>query len=111
MKNQKNKTTAKTKGTIAKTKQKTKEIHKDKKKKKKRDQLHFSERFFTCILPVSLSNTLGHNPFTLSVKCHFFPKAVAFIELFRAISFCILLTFRISAIRLFIFMNLFSLDF
>ena len=69
MKNQKNKTTAKTKGTIAKTK-KPKEIHKDKKKKKKRDQLHFSERFFTCILPVSLSNTRGHNPFMLLKLCY-----------------------------------------
>ena len=96
MKNQKNKTTAKTKGTIAKTKQKTKEIHKDKKKKKKkRDQLHFSERFFTCILPVSLSNTLGHNPFTLLKLCYllnaiFFQKqllSLSYLEQFLFVSF------------------------
>ena len=93
MKNQKNKTTAKTKGTIAKTKQKTKEIHKD--KKKKRDQLHFSERFFTCILPVSLSNTLGHNPFTLLKLCYllnaiFFQKqllSLSYLEQFLFVSF------------------------
>ena len=43
MKNQKNKTTAKTKGTIAKTKQKTKEIHKDKKKKKETNSIFLKD--------------------------------------------------------------------
>ena len=61
VKNQKNKTTTKT----------PKEIHKDKKQKKqKREPLHFSEKFFTCILPVSLSKTVGHNPFMLLKLCY-----------------------------------------
>ena len=33
----------------------------------------------------------------LSVKCHFFLKAIVFFELFKAISFSIILTFQISA--------------
>ena len=74
MKNQKNKRTAKTKQAITKTTKTTKEIHKDK-KKKKMDPLHFSENFFTCILPVSLSKTLRHNPFTL-LKLYYLLNAV-----------------------------------
>ena len=71
MKNQKNKTT-KTKQAITKTTKNPKEIHKVKKKnkKQKRDALHFSEIFFTCILPVSLSKTRGLNPFTLLKLCY-----------------------------------------
>ena len=66
VKNQKNKTTTKTKTTKT-----PKEIHKDKKQKKqKREPLHFSEKFFTCILPVSLSKTVGHNPFMLLKLCY-----------------------------------------
>ena len=71
MKNQKNKT--KTKQAITKTTKTPKEIHKVKKKKtkkQKRDALHFSEIFFTCILPVSLSKTRGLNPFTLLKLCY-----------------------------------------
>ena len=41
---------------------------------------------------------------------HFFLKAIVFFEVSEAISFSILFTFPISAIRLFIFMNFFSLD-
>ena len=40
----------------------------------------------------------------------FFLKAIVFFESIKAISFSILLTFRISAMRLFIFINFFSLD-
>ena len=69
MKNQKNKTTIKTKKTITKTTKTPEEIPEDK-KTLKRDPLHFSERFFTRILPVSLSKTLGHNPFTLLKLCY-----------------------------------------
>ena len=46
----------------------------------------------------------------LSVRCHFFLKAIVFFELFKAISFSIFLTFRILAMKLIIFMNFFSLD-
>ena len=41
---------------------------------------------------------------------HFFLKAIVSFELVKAISFYILFTFRISAVRLFIFMSFFSLD-
>ena len=40
----------------------------------------------------------------------FFLKVIVFFELLKAIYFSILLTFRFSAMRLFIFMNFFSLD-
>ena len=46
----------------------------------------------------------------LSVTCHFAVKAFVFFELFKAISLSILLVFRIPAMRLFIFIYLFSLD-
>ena len=42
--------------------------------------------------------------------CHFLVKAIVFFELGKAISFSILFTFWISAMRLFIFKNFFSLD-
>ena len=41
---------------------------------------------------------------------HFFLKAIVSFELVKAISFYILFTFRISAVKLFIFMSFFSLD-
>ena len=41
----------------------------------------------------------------LPVKRNFFVKAIVFFELFKAISFSILLTFRVSVRRLSIFMN------
>ena len=41
---------------------------------------------------------------------HFFVKAIIFPELAKAVSFSITFTFRISAMRLFKFMNFFSLD-
>ena len=46
----------------------------------------------------------------LFIMSHFFVKAIVFIELVKAISFSIVFTFRISAMRLFKFMNFFSLD-
>ena len=46
----------------------------------------------------------------LSARCHFFVKAIVFFELFKAISFSIFLTFWISSVRLFTFMNFISLD-
>ena len=110
MENQKNKTTAKTKQTIAKSTKTPKEIHKDKKKKrkniKKRPTPFFQNIFHmysTCFL---IKNSWAQSIYVIeimvSVKYHFFLKAVLFIELFKAISFSILLNFRILAIRLFI---------
>ena len=62
--------------------------------------------YSTCVL---IKNSWAQSIYVieimLSVKCHFFLKVlkvVLFIELFKAISLSILLTFRISAIRLFI---------
>ena len=46
----------------------------------------------------------------LFIASHFFLKAIVFIELVKAISFSILFTFQISAMRLFKFTNFFSLD-
>ena len=45
----------------------------------------------------------------LFIMRHFFVKVI-FFELVKAISFSILFPFRISAMRLFIFMSFFSLD-
>ena len=59
--------------------------------------------------------SVKHKLFTLIKLCcflsYFFAKTIVFIELLRAISFSILLTFRTSAMKLFIFMNCFSLNF
>ena len=46
----------------------------------------------------------------LFIMCHFFVKAVVGFELVKAIYFSIHFTFRISAMRLFIFVNFFPLD-
>ena len=46
----------------------------------------------------------------LFIMCHFFVNAIVFFELVKAVSFSILFTFRISAMRLFISMSFFSLD-
>ena len=74
---------------------------------------HFPEWFFTWNLPVSSSNSLEHKPFTLLKSCYLygtiFVAAIVFFELFKAIYFSNLLIFWISAMRLFIFMNFFSL--
>ena len=43
----------------------------------------------------------------LPVKHNFFLKAIVFFELFKAISFSILLTFRVTVMRLSTFMNFF----
>ena len=51
-----------------------------------------------------------HIEIMLSVKRHFFLKAIIFTKLFKEISFPVLLTLRTSAMKLFIFMNFFSLD-
>ena len=40
----------------------------------------------------------------------FFVKAIVFLELFKAITFDVLLIFRISPVRLIILLNFFSLD-
>ena len=115
MKNQKNKITTKTKQTIIKATKPPKEIHKDNKRNIKKRPTPFFRKIFHMYSPcLPIKNFWAQSTYVikimLSFKCHFFIKAGAFIELFRAISFSILLTFRISAIRLFIFMNFFSLD-
>ena len=46
----------------------------------------------------------------LFIMSHFFVKAIAFIELVKAIYFAIVFTFWISAMRLFKLMNFLSLD-
>ena len=46
----------------------------------------------------------------LFIMCHFPVKTTVFFELVNVIYFSILLTFRISAMRLFIFINFLSLD-
>ena len=46
----------------------------------------------------------------LFMMCHFFVKASVGFELVKKICFSIAFTFPISAMRLFIFMNFFSLD-
>ena len=46
----------------------------------------------------------------LFIMSHFFVKAIFFIGLVKAISFSIDITFRISAMRSFKFINFFSLD-
>ena len=77
---------------------------------------HFFEWFFfhmwfTCFfINVSWAQSVYVIEFMLSVRCYFFVKAIVFFELFKRISFSILLTFRISAMKLFRFMNFFSLD-
>ena len=73
----------------------------------------FSERFFTSTLPVSILKIYwaSTNRLTLLfIMCHFFVKRIVFFELIKAISFSILFTFRISAMRFFIFMSFFSLE-
>ena len=45
----------------------------------------------------------------LFIMWRFFVKAIVFFELVKAISFSIIFTFRISAMRLFTFINFFSL--
>ena len=94
------------KHTQNKTKQKIKE-----RKCEKRNHPIFPNDFSHV---VSSSKSLEHNPFTLLKFCYllgaiFFLKVIVLFELFKAISFYILLTFWISAIRLFMFINFFSL--
>ena len=97
---------------------KMKERKREKRKRKKSyppTQPIFPNRYFTCSLFVSSLISLERKSFTLLKLCYlssaiFFIKAIVFFELFNAISFSIFLTFRISAMRLFIFMNFFSLD-
>ena len=112
MKNQKNKTAIKTKTTKTQN-----EIPKDKKHITKRPTPLFREIFHTHFTFFLIKKLLGiiHlrycvTEIMLSVKYHLLLKAVVFVALFRVISFSILLIFQISAIRLFIFMHLFSLD-
>ena len=77
---------------------------------------HFSEGSFTSSLPVFISRicllSIIHLSYGLMlfIMSHFFVKAIVFIELVKAISFSIVFTFRISAMRLFKFINVFSLD-
>ena len=62
-------------------------------------QLNFSEGFFTSSLPVSISKICLASIIHLSygmmlfILCYFFVKAIAFIELVKAISFSVLFTF------------------
>ena len=71
----------------------------------------FFHMWFTCFfINVSWAQSVYVIEFMLSVRCYFFVKAIVFFELFKRISFSILLTFRISAMKLFRFMNFFSLD-
>ena len=57
-----------------------------------------------------LSNIHLRYGMMLFIMSNFLAKAIVFIELVKVISFSILFTFRISAMRLFKFMNLFFLD-
>ena len=62
-------------------------------------QLNFSEGFFTSSLHVSISKICLASTVHLSyemmlfILCYFFVKAIAFIELVKAISFSVLFTF------------------
>ena len=67
-------------------------------------------RVFSVCMTVPLSTINLHYAMMLFIMSHFFVKANVFIELVKAISFSILFTFRISAMRLYKFMNFFSLD-
>ena len=76
--------------------------------------VQFSEWFFTSNLPASLSSEICFAStihliygMMLSIMGHFFVKTLVFIEFVKAISFSILFIFRISAMRLFKFMNFF----
>ena len=98
-----------------KTNQKTKNSN-NRKSNTLQNPTHFSEGSFTSSLPVSISKIcllsiiyLRYG-MMLFIMSHFFVKAIVFIELVKAISFSIVFTFRISAMRLFKFMNFFSLD-
>ena len=77
----------------------------------------FPQRFFTTSLPVSISKKCLANTIHLRygvmlfIMCHFYVKAIVSIELVKTISFSILFTFRIFAMRLCKFMNFFSLTF
>ena len=46
----------------------------------------------------------------LFIMCHFFVKAIVFIELVKAIYFSVIFTFRILVMRLFKFITFFSVD-
>ena len=129
----KNKQTNK-QATTATTKNKSKQKQKRKKKQNKQTNkqktktvatekvIHsqpqpiFSEGSCTRNLPVSISKIcllsiiyLRYG-MMLFVMSHFLVKEIVFIELVKAISFSIAFTFRISSMRLFRFMNFFSLD-
>ena len=119
MTNQKNKTTTKTKQTTTTTKNPKRNSQRQKQQQKKKEakqNITKQKKETHSIFPNDFSHAVYLFPHlkllsTIHLRyCHFFLKAVVFIELFKAISFSILLTFRISAIRLFIFMNFFSLD-
>ena len=77
----------------------------------------FPQRFFTTSLPVSISKKCLANTIHLRygvmlfIMCHFYVKAIVSIEFVKTISFSILFTFRIFAMRLYKFMNFFSLTF
>ena len=104
MKTQKNKTTTKAKQTITATTKTPKETHKGKTKQKqnikKRPTSFFRMTFhmyFTCFfIKISWAQSMYVIEIMLSVKCRFFLKGIVFIDLFKAISFSILLTFLFS---------------
>ena len=98
-----------------KLKTKPKREKKDREKGYPINTLHFSKFFFTCsffffFVKISWAQSIYVIETMLSVTCHFAVKAFVFFELFKAISLSILLVFRIPAMRLFIFIYLFSLD-
>ena len=115
MKTQKNKTTTKRKQTRTATTKTQTETHISKTKQKQNIKTPFFRMIFhmqsTCFfIKNSSAQSIYVIEIMLYVKCNYFLKAIAFIELFKAIPFSILLIFRISAMRLFIFIIFFSLD-
>ena len=112
MKTQKNKTIPKTKQTNNNNNNKSPpkiSQRQNKSKHKKEIHLIFSNDF-SHVVYLFQHQSIYVIEIMLSVKWHFFLQAIVFIQLFEAISFSILLTFRIPAKRLFTFMNFFSLD-
>ena len=127
MKNSKKQTkkwTRKTKDKRNKKTQKKKKTKQNERKEREREwekklflqptsffRMVFFHMWFTCFfINVSWAQSVYVIEFMLSARCYFFVKAIVFFELFKIISFSILLTFWISAMKLFRFMNFFSLD-
>ena len=126
MKNSKKQTKKWTRKTKDKRNKKTqKKKNKTKRKKRERERVRkkvilathlissngfFSHVVYLFLHQCLLSTIRLHYWIHVICWCYFFVKAIVFFELFKRISFSILLTFRISAMKLFRFMNFFSLD-